>query len=453
VDYHSADFRGLSVAADWIIDLESSSSRLHKERVIEKALMAATLGSHAAVCFLFNCYQAYNPFYVFNVRQVPETQGLTHQPNDWIAFWALLESLRTRAVTGHAARDAIEQISREFDSEEWNRVCRPVILKDLRCGITDKTLNKVLGKTQWQIPVFSVQLAQDSNDHAAKLKGVKRLEQKLDGVRVIAVVNLTSVNLYSRNGKPFNNFPHIEQQLMAVSRELSQRLFGRVTDFVLDGEIVGESFQALMTQAQRKTNVDASDSQYFVFDAMPKVLFLEGRCDTPQHARTHMLASAMAELAADDAPDVQMISGIDVDLDTAEGHDVMRRYAADIVAAGFEGILIKDVDAPYQCKRTSSWLKFKPVVSVDLTIVGVEEGTGKNVGRMGALVCEGTDAGRPIRVNVGSGFSDEQRVDYWTNQGVLLGQTVEILCDIVTQNQDGGYSLRFPRFMRFRDDK
>jgi hypothetical protein len=72
-DLTSPEYNGIKVAADWIRDLESSDSRLHKEKVIEKALMASQLGSANAQIFLFNCYQAYNPFYTFNVRQVPET--------------------------------------------------------------------------------------------------------------------------------------------------------------------------------------------------------------------------------------------------------------------------------------------------------------------------------------------------------------------------------------------
>ena len=83
IDYSERRFDGAKVAADWVRDLESSDSRLHKEQVIDKALMAAKLGSSEAQCFLFNCYQAYNPYYTFNVRQVPETQGLTGKPNPW----------------------------------------------------------------------------------------------------------------------------------------------------------------------------------------------------------------------------------------------------------------------------------------------------------------------------------------------------------------------------------
>ena len=453
IDYTVEEFYGIALAADWIRDLESSDSRLHKEAVIEKALVAARLGSTNAQCFLYNCYLAYNPFFVYNVKQVPETQDLVNKPNPWPKFWGLLEALRTRSTSGHRARDMIADISQQFDSNQWNNLCRRVMIKDLRCGISEKTLNKVLKNSDWVIPTFTCQLAQDSNDHPAKLKGQKRLEVKLDGVRVIAVCYREGgVNLFSRNGKPFNNFPHIEEQLGSIARELSLAAFGQYIDFVLDGEIIGESFQALMKQAQRKTNVDASDSKYFVFDVMPKDSFFEGHYNAQQYKRIKMLHDMFNRV--DDstlAPDVQITPGIEVDLNTAEGHDVMRRYAEDAVAAGFEGIMIKDQDAPYQCRRSSSWMKWKPTITVDLTIVGFEEGTGKNLGRLGAIVCEGIDNGKLINVNVGSGLTDSNRDEYWANRDSLLGRVVEIKADVVTQNQDGTYSLRFPRFERFRD--
>ena len=140
----------------------------------------------------------------------------------------------------------------------------------------------------------------------------------------------------------------------------------------------------------------------------------------------------------------------EVDLDTAEGHDQMRRFANDAVANGFEGIMIKDIDAPYECKRSSFWMKWKPVITVDLNIVGFEEGTGRNEGRLGAIICEGIDNDRNIRVNVGSGLSDANRDEYWSARDKLLGDVIEVAADAVTQNQDGTYSLRFPRFVRFR---
>jgi DNA ligase-1 len=110
--------------------------------------------------------------------------------------------------------------------------------------------------------------------------------------------------------------------------------------------------------------------------------------------------------------------------------------------------MIKDTDAPYECKRSHSWLKAKPFIEVSLKVISTEEGTGRNVGKMGALVCEGLDDGKMIQVNVGSGFTDQQRDDFWNCRAD--GHIVEVRADAVTQNQDGTYSLRFPRFKTFR---
>jgi DNA ligase-1 len=150
---------------------------------------------------------------------------------------------------------------------------------------------------------------------------------------------------------------------------------------------------------------------------------------------------------------VKLLPHLNVNLSTAQGKDQFDRYCKDKVAEGYEGVMIKDLAAPYLCKRTTHWLKYKPVITVDLEVVDVEEGTGRNLGRLGALVCSGTDHGKQITVNVGSGFSDADRDSFWTDRDLVVGRTVEILCDVITQNQDGTYSLRFPRFVRFRDDK
>jgi DNA ligase-1 len=410
--------------------------------------MAAKLGSADAQAFLFNCYQAYNPFYTFNVKQVPETQGLTDRPNPWPRFWALLEDLRTRGISGHRARNAIQECAEQFDSDNWNTLCRRVIIKDLRCGISEKTLNKVLGKTEWRIPVFGCQLAQDSTNHPKKLRGIKRLECKLDGVRVLAVVSGASCVLYSRNGKEFENFPQIAEAILD-NRKAFQWGRGTGGHFVLDGEIVGESFQKLMRQAHRKSNAETSGMVYHIFDILPLEAFKEGHWNAQQYKRLEWLESARNQLMETDC--LRIMNGLEVDLDTAEGHDIMQRYAEDAVAEGFEGIMIKAMDAPYECKRSDFWMKWKPVISVDLEIVGFEEGTGRNAGRLGAIICEGEDHGRRIRVNVGSGLSDNDRDGYWAGRDNLLGHLVEIQADAVTQNQDGTYSLRFPRFLRFRD--
>ena len=440
-------FQG-TVSADWITDLESSDSRIHKEQVIEKALMAANLGSASAQAFLYNCYLALNPFHVYGVKKVPESRALTNQENPWVSFWGLCESLRTRSVTGGDARRAIDAMMARFDSEQWNKMCRRVLIKDLRCGVSEKTVNKICGRTQWAIPVFSCQLAQDSNDRPKDMQGRKRLECKLDGVRVLAMVNGPTCTLYSRNGKVFENFPQIQQAVeenwLAFRTGLNSG-----PKFVLDGEIVGESFQKLMRQAHRKSDAETVDMVYHIFDVIPLEDFERGHWNAQQHKRLTILEKASPRIESSNDC-VRIMPGLEVDLDTAEGQDIMRRFAEDAVTAGYEGIMIKDLDAPYECKRSSFWMKWKPTITVDLNITGFEAGTGRNSGRLGAIICEGEDNGRHIMVNVGSGLSDSDRDQYWAARSDLLGRVIEVQADAVTQNQDGSYSLRFPRFVRFR---
>jgi DNA ligase-1 len=139
-----------------------------------------------------------------------------------------------------------------------------------------------------------------------------------------------------------------------------------------------------------------------------------------------------------------------VDLGTPDGQKRFVDLNKRAVDGGYEGVMIKDVDAPYECKRSHSWLKAKPFIEVSLDVIAVEEGTGKNAGKLGALVCEGVDDGKAIRVNVGSGLTDEQRDSFWQLKRDCIGMVAEVRADAITQNQDGTYSLRFPRFMRFR---
>jgi DNA ligase-1 len=155
----------------------------------------------------------------------------------------------------------------------------------------------------------------------------------------------------------------------------------------------------------------------------------------------------------DKVGNIGIVPQVEVDLDTSVGEMQFAAFNKDAIDNGYEGIMIKDIDAKYVCKRHVAWLKQKPFIEVSLEITAVEEGTGKNEGRLGALVCSGVDDGKTIVVNVGSGFTDEQRIEFWGDRESLPGQIVEVRADAITQNQDGTYSLRFPRFLRFRGFK
>lgn len=443
------------MSASWINKLNESDSRLHKEDVIRQALEAAVLGSENAITFLSFTKACYNPYVTFGVKQLPETFGIEDAENPWAEFNSLMCDLSQRRLTGHAARDAIQAMSERFDSNEWNTFLKPVIGKDLRAGISDKTINKICKGTDYEVPIFGCQLATNSEGRP-EMKGKKRLEPKLDGVRVIMMVQIQDIdNIYvtsfSRNGKAFDNFGHIEIQVADYASQFMYLSAGLSGGYILDGEVVGNSFQELMRQARRKENVQAEDSVFHIFDILPIEDFNRGYWNAQLHKRIAILEKVRTII--DRMPNVELLDHIMVDLDYAEGHDQLNRYAKDMVNLGYEGIMIKDVDAPYVCKRSTDWMKWKPTITVDLTVIAVEQGTGRNSERLGALVCEGEDDGKHITVNVGSGYSDEDREEYWSNQDAVIGRTAEVLCDAVTQNRDGTYSLRFPRFVRFRDDK
>jgi DNA ligase-1 len=448
------------MSASWINKLNESDSRLHKEDVLKQALEAATLGSTNAQVFLGLLKACYNPYVTFGVKQIPDTVGIVGAENPWQAFNELLLQLSQRQLTGHAARDAILEIAERFNSDEWNTFCAPVLRRDMRAGISSTTINKICKKTDYEIPLFGCQLATNSEGRP-EMKGMKRLEPKLDGVRVLMTVipsdfGVTVVS-YSRNGKVFENFTHIEEQISLNWTTMVRACAGvdqgrsLIDGFVLDGEVIGNTFQELMRQARRKTDVQADDSVFNIFDIVPLNEFREGHWNAQLKKRIALLDNMRPVIQ--NMPNVELLPHIMVDLDTAAGKDQLERYAKDNVNAGFEGIMIKNMDAPYLCKRSTDWMKWKPTITVDLEVIGVEEGTGRNVGRLGALVCAGIDDGKEISVNVGSGFSDGDRDDYWTNRNIVIGRTAEVLCDVITQNQDGTYSLRFPRFVRFRDDK
>ena len=417
-----------------IRSLEDHPSRLNKEAIIEAQKDNEEL---------FEGFKlALSPFITFGIKKVPSHGGPDGQGLPWVAFKELCTLLSTRQLTGDDARSAIELALSASTKSQWNDWYRRILIKDLRCGVSEKTVNKIVKNA---IPLFECMLAHDGANHESKVSGKKLLEPKLDGVRALLVINAEArtATIYSRNGKILENFGHITK---AVEDNID--LFER--SIVIDGEVVSSSFQALMKQVHRKSDADAGDARLMAFDVLPLSEFQAGKSILGQRRRSNLLRTMKPTL--DKVGGIDIIPQLEVDLDSAVGEMQFKQYNKDAIEAGFEGIMIKDIDAHYVCKRNVAWLKQKPFIEVSLAVVAVEEGTGKNLGRLGALICEGEDDGKKIRVNVGSGLTDSQRDEFWADQQDLLGQIVEIRADAATINQDSEelYSLRFPRFLRFR---
>jgi DNA ligase-1 len=421
-----------------IAKLESDNSRLFKEDVINQEAVAGNAE-------LFRGFRAaYDAMITFGVKKVEEKKGDGRGISS-DAFWKTAEQLARRELTGNAAITAVNYLRMNATEAEWNGWYRRILIKDMRCGTSDTTVNKIAGKvnSDYTIPVFTCQLAHDGANHESKVSGKKLIEVKLDGVRVVTIVYPSGqVDQYSRNGKELVNFEHIKKQLSKHSVFFNEPM-------VLDGEVMSASFQDLMKQVHRKDNVTANDAVLHLFDILTLEEFRAGMGKHKQVDRSHSLNLWFNQLK-DHMPNVAVVGAEMVDLSTNVGAARFAEINASAVAGGYEGIMIKDPGAVYECKRTVSWLKQKPYIEVSLSVVDLEEGTGKNVGKLGALVCEGVDDGKEIRVNVGSGLTDHDRDSFWASRGSVVGNIVEVRADAVTQNQDGTYSLRFPRFKGFR---
>ena len=237
-----------------IQELETDNSRLFKESVVEKNLNDKTFQEGLAMCL--------DPLVTFGVKQVPESDA-DGEGLKWDHFRAAAKLLIEREKTGHAARDLIIDLVSSSKKDQWNDWYRRILIKDLRCGVSEKTVNNVAKKMnlQYRVPVFSCMLAHDGAKHPKKIKGDCLVEYKYDGVRVIAIVMKGKATLYSRNGKIFNNFPHIENALSKPE----------YNNIVFDGEVMSDDFQALMKQVYRKSGAQTDDAYLALFDILPTV--------------------------------------------------------------------------------------------------------------------------------------------------------------------------------------
>ena len=144
---------------------------------------------------------------------------------------------------------------------------------------------------------------------------------------------------------------------------------------------------------------------------------------------------------------------------------------ADVVAAGHEGVVVKDLDAPYAAgRRGAAWVKVKPRHTLDLVVLAVEWGSGRREGRLSNIHLGARDPGSGGFVMLGKtfkGMTDEMLA--WQTERFLALETgrsshvVEVRPDQVVEiafdglqrstRYPGGLALRFARVLRYRDDK
>jgi len=414
-----------------IQELEADNSRLKKESIVKRESDAENIR------FFNGIGAALDGFRTFGVQKVPTSTkdgaGLSQD-----IFDLVVKQLEERTLTGNDMRDRIDELCAMATKEEWNDWYRRILIKDLRCGMTHKTVNKF---STMKVPVFECMLATDSAKHEKKMVGEMIVEPKLDGVRVIVIcdVDKDEVKLFSRNGKELLNFPEINKQFDDALDQMSESM-------VFDGEVMSDDFQTLMREIHRKGGAKTKDAKLNLFDCMPLGDFMAGGCNGDIMMRKTMLN------VYEFGPNINQVEYVKMNLSEPDGQKQFADYNKLCIDRGFEGIMVKPITGTYECRRSTLWLKVKPFIEVSLTVVDTEEGTGRNAGKLGALIVEGKDDDKFIKTNVGSGLTDADRESFWNAKDKLIGQIVEVRADAITQNQDtkDTWSLRFPRFLRFR---
>lgn len=313
----------------------------------------------------------------------------------------------------------------------------------LRIGIP--TVNKFFDEMGFElIPDFSVQLA--NNVDKLKQKDIDNLDdifvtEKLDGVRAIAqyIPSEYSFKLFSRSGKEFIGFNEVISELNNYLDE----------SFIYDGELLAENQEDKAEDTFRNTMKIVGAKQenktgivFNVFDVIPIDDFLKGGTNEPYIIRREWLDNIVGEL-------YNHIKAVPVLMHTNNFKDVENEFN-ELVLNGAEGVMINKGSAPYLTKRNNGILKYKQVYDSEGIIQGVFEGSGEAAGKLGGIIVNYKDT----TVRIGTGFTDQQRTEYWNNPDLIIGKLAQYRYTSVSHNQNNDeVSLRFARFISLREDK
>lgn len=403
--------------------IKDTSSRLEKESL---------LASYSDKEFLKQILlYTYNPYYVYGIDSksilnqdkcgggAPDIFFLldylkvnnTGKIVDKIQVWSFLQGLKNGFLESYAVK---------------------VILKDLKIGINISTINKVFPRL---IPEFKVGLCKTYEDGSSLRYDNYTVQPKLDGVRIIAICTGGSAELYTRNGMKVEGYDE-------VVKELSHECF---KDYVLDGEIMTNDFDGTMKGLFALK--EDKKAVYHIFDILRECEWKEQRTAIPHWQRYEKLSLMLYTLPEEqEFKYLKQVTGIKrTRQEIISNIEVLDEDARKL---GYEGLVLKGDESPYEfctpSKRSWGWIKYKSWKSEEFEVIGMEEGTGKYEGMLGALVVDVNG----VKVKVGSGFSDEQRESLFIHEDLSYGKLAEIKYQEKTK--DG--SLRFPTFIKFRND-
>jgi DNA ligase-1 len=419
---------------NFIKEITSSNSRLHKQAVLQKYADDFVIQEYLKIAF--------DPYMVFGISTKKLYKEVKGEAPDIgiITVFKLFEYLEKHNTGTTAEILLCQKVLDEVASRdsECAELLEKLICKDLSIGCDAKTINKEIPDL---IPTFSVQLANKYFDKPEYVEGKKfAVTTKIDGGRIIALKQDGQVSFFTRAGQRYEGLVDLEDEMSRLMPD----------NWCLDGEITlldrgnlssKEAYKETMKIVRTKDK-EKHGIKMLVFDCMSAEDFKRQLCDMPYKRRRAVVEELFNVV---DFRYFELLPLLYVGEDTSKITEILEEE----VANGEEGIMINDYNALYEFKRTNSLLKVKKFNSCDLRVIGFEEGTGKYMGMLGALVCEYKSG----VVKVGSGLTDDLRKEIWHNRDRYHNGIIEVSYFEETKDSTGKLSLRFPTFKDFRFDK
>lgn len=382
-------------------------------------------------CDLMRClYYCYSPKVLFGItsKQCDKNVEKNNYENNLI-LKIFVDIINTQ---GHLEKLKIINAFRKVAAQEVYNYFLNIIDKDLGIGVNVKLINKVFPNLIEEFPLM-LAFKQTKEDFYNNFKDIEfvYVNPKYDGIRCICEKKKDKILFFSRDGKLLSDF-----LVSNIKKDLVKYDF----DFTIDGELFTSKFQDLMKILNRK---DINANSIFIRDSCKFVLFDVLYIKEKDLKNTQLKDRIETFNFFNETNFIKKCEYIKVIPD----YNLLLEIAKKYIEKGQEGIIVKNPESLYVGKRSKAWLKFKNHNSIDLKIIGIEEGKDKYQNMLGALILSLDNGGK---VNCGTGYTDEEREELWKRKDELIGMIAEIKYMEKTGND---LSLRHPVFIRIRDDR
>jgi len=461
----------MTITTDLVLDaltqIGSVRGSKDKARLLKEAL------EHPL--FLRCVSAAVNPFITYGLQDMPPVPDAAGTEVFDDRTWNLLDALAERKLTGHAAMNGVAAhlTSLTLKSRE---LLKRVIRKDLRAGFSDTLVNQVRPGT---VPVFACMRGETFD-----LKKLQRMAKKhgkpafpldadikYDGIRTLFVVDVgasveqSTALAVSRNGLPLPAMQWMSEKVIQVAMRARLHLFPEHTKFVGDFEGVGGDMQAFedTASALKKQSVEARGAILRAIDILPWVQFTGKEQSETQEWRRAAVQSLLTGVHAIDQV-------LPAESYTVHSYEELLELYGEVLDKGHEGLIAKPHFGRYEPKKSPYWMKLKLEETYDVQVTGAYEGKGQFEGSLGGLTVDF----KGVEVNIGGGFSPEQRAQWWADHvgrevsyqlvdpdseevvthvvqptgRPVVDRVIEVLSNGVTK----AGSLRHPRFIKERTD-